>query len=236
MTRRAITNNGGAEVRTDGEFAALVTIQCGKIIERRAYTLSERNGFTDGHDHEHWLEGERELMIQDVPLSRKTKMPTRLVNMQRWSITSQKPFDAVVAAVEEEIGRPNMLEFVAMMTAATSYDEMQKVVHDSVSEIGLMEFMRLDHGAVLRKAGGDGNRKSVRLIVGNPLIMQSMTRLVPDAGSYAPVTVLIDQRPDGVHLSYDEMASVLAPYGNAEALKIARDLDAKVKRLLKSAS
>ena len=163
-------------------------------------------------------------------------MQTREFSGRRWSITSQKPFDAVVAAVEEEIGRPNMLEFVAKMTAATSYDEMQKVVHDSVSEIGLMEFMRLDHGAVLRKAGGDGNRKSVRLIVGNPLIMQSMTRLVPDAGSYAPVTVLIDQRPDGVHLSYDEMASVLAPYGNAEALKIARDLDEKVEGLLKSAS
>jgi uncharacterized protein (DUF302 family) len=156
--------------------------------------------------------------------------------MQRWSIISQKPFDAVVAAVEEAIGRPNMIEFVAKMTTATSYEEMQKVVCDSISEIGLMEFMRLDHGAVLRKAGRDGNCKSVRLIMGNPLIMQSMTRLVPDAGSYAPVTVLIDQRPDGVHLCYDEMASVLAPYGNPEALKIARDLDAKVKRLLTKAS
>jgi uncharacterized protein (DUF302 family) len=163
-------------------------------------------------------------------------MQTRQVNMQRWSITSQKPFDAIVAAVEEEIGKPNMIEFVTKMTAATSCEEMHKVVHDSVSEIGLMEFMRLDHGAVLAKAGVDGNPKSVRLIIGNPLIMQSMTRLVPDAGSYAPVTVLIDQRPDGVHLSYDEMASVLAPYGNAEALKIARDLDAKVKGLLERAS
>jgi uncharacterized protein (DUF302 family) len=163
-------------------------------------------------------------------------MQTRQVNMQRWSITSQKPFDAVVAAVEEAIGRPDMIEFASKMRAARSFEEMQKVVHDSVSEIGLMEFMRLDHGAVLRKAGGDGSRGSVRLIMGNPLIMQSMTRLVPDAGSYAPVTVLIDQRPDGVHMSYDEMASVLAPYGNAEALKIARDLDEKVKRLLKSAS
>ena len=42
------------------------------------------------------------------------------------------------------------------------------------------------------KAGVDGNPKIVRLIMGNPLIMQSMARLVPDAGSYAPVTVLID--------------------------------------------
>jgi uncharacterized protein (DUF302 family) len=162
-------------------------------------------------------------------------MKTRQVNMQRWSITSQKPFDAVVAAVEAKIGRPNMGEFAVTMAAAASYEEMQKVVQGSVGEIGLMEFMRLDHGAVLAKAGVDGNPKIVRLIMGNPLIMQSMARLVPDAGSYAPVTVLIDQRPDGVHLSYDEMASFLAPYGNAEALKIALDLDEKVKRLLESA-
>ena len=162
-------------------------------------------------------------------------MQTPQFSGRRWSIISQKPFDAVVAEVEAKIGRPNIAEFVARMTAATSYEEMEIVVHDSVSEIGLMEFMRLDHGAVLAKAGVDGNPKSVRLIMGNPLIMQSMARLVPDAGSYAPVTVLIDQRPDGVHLSYDEMASFLAPYGNAEASRIAQDLDAKVKRLLESA-
>jgi uncharacterized protein (DUF302 family) len=154
---------------------------------------------------------------------------------RRWSITSQKPFDAVVAEVEAKIGRPDMGEFVARMTDAASYEEMQKVVQDSVGEIGLMEFMRLDHGAALAKAGVDGNPKSVRLIMGNPLIMQTMARLVPDAGSYAPVTVLIDQRPDGVHLSYDEMAGFLAPYGNAEASRIARDPDEKVKRLLESA-
>ena len=163
-------------------------------------------------------------------------MQTRQVDVKRWSITSPKPFDVVVASVEKAIGRPNMIEFIANMTGATSFEEMQNVVHGSVSDIGLMEFMRLDQGAVLAKAGVDGNPKSVRLIMGNPLIMQSMTRLVPDAGSYAPVTVLIDQRPDGVHLSYDEMASFLAPYGNSEALKIARDLDAKVKRLLQDAS
>jgi uncharacterized protein (DUF302 family) len=163
-------------------------------------------------------------------------MQTHEFIVRRWSIISQKPFDAVVAEVEAKIGRPNIAEFVGRMTAAASYEEMKNVVQGSVSEIGLMEFMRLDHGAVLAKAGVDGNPKSVRLIVGNPLIMQSMARLVPDAGSYAPVTVLIDQRADGVHVSYDEMASFLAPYGNADALRIARDLDAKVKRMLKSAS
>jgi hypothetical protein len=156
----------------------------------------------------------------------------RQIIVQRWSIISQKPFDTVVAAVEGAIGRPNLAVFGARMIAATTYEEMKTIVGDSAGEVGLMEFMRLDLGAILAKAGVEGNPKSVRIILGNPLIMQSMARLVPDAGSYAPVTVLIDQRPDGVHLSYDEMVGFLAPYENPEALKIARDLDVKVKGLL----
>jgi len=72
----------------------------------------------------------------------------------------------------------------------------------------------------------------VRLIVCNRLIMQQMARHVPDAGSYAPVTVLVDERSDGVHISYDRMASLLAPYRNSEALAVARDLDKKVETLL----
>lgn len=163
-------------------------------------------------------------------------MQTRSITVQRCTIVSPKTFDAVVAAVEAGIGRPVMGEFVTRMAAAATYQEMERVVQDSVSGRGLMEFMRLDQGAVVAKAGGEKARKMIRLIVGNPLIMQSMVRHVPDAGSYAPVTVLIDERADGVYLSYDEMAGFLSPYENAEALKIARDLDAKVKKLLETAS
>jgi hypothetical protein len=66
--------------------------------------------------------------------------------------------------------------------------------------------------------------------------MKEMTKHVPDASSYAPVTVLVDERADGVHISYDRMASLLAPYGNPDALKVARDLDAKVEHLLQQAA
>ncbi|MGH8093418.1 MAG: hypothetical protein ACREIF_08100 [Chthoniobacterales bacterium] len=65
--------------------------------------------------------------------------------------------------------------------------------------------------------------------------MREMVKHVPDAGSYAPVTILIDERPDVLHLSYDKMASLLAPYKNAETLKVAKDLDAKVEALIASA-
>ena len=76
----------------------------------------------------------------------------------------------------------------------------------------------------------------LRLVVGNPLIMLEMAKAVPDAASYAPVTILVDERDDGVHLSYDSMASLLAPYGSQAALAVAGELDAKVESLLEAAA
>jgi hypothetical protein len=74
--------------------------------------------------------------------------------------------------------------------------------------------------------------QSLRLVVGNPVIMKQMVKFVPDAGSYAPGTILVDERSDGVHISYDEMVSFLATCGNAEALQVAKDLDIKVETSL----
>jgi hypothetical protein len=66
--------------------------------------------------------------------------------------------------------------------------------------------------------------------------MKEMAKHVPDAGSYAPVTVLVDGRADGIHISYDRMASLLAPYGNPDALEVARNLDAKIEDLLRKSA
>jgi CRISPR/Cas system-associated protein endoribonuclease Cas2 len=43
----------------------------------------------------------------------------------------------------------------------------------------------------------------------------------------------VDERQDGVHVSYDRMASLLTPYGNLDALAVARELDAKMEYLLR---
>jgi Domain of unknown function DUF302 len=73
-------------------------------------------------------------------------------------------------------------------------------------------YAKIDQGAVVRKEMGRDVPRIVRSLIGNPLIMKEMAKHVPDAGSYAPVTVLVDERADGVHLSYDRMTSLLAPY------------------------
>jgi uncharacterized protein (DUF302 family) len=163
-------------------------------------------------------------------------MTTKELKVQRFSVTSSKGFEDIVAVVEAAVGRPDMQVFARNLRAANTLPEMEQVVREVTGPSELMEFTRMDFGEVLRKRIGTQAWRSLRLIVGNPIIMSSMVEHVPDAGSYAPVTILIDERADGVHLSYDRMASFLAAYGNPEALKIAQDLDSKVEALLMAAA
>jgi uncharacterized protein (DUF302 family) len=131
-------------------------------------------------------------------------MPIKAIEVQRFSLTTSRSFEAVVASLK--------------------------------AGVGLMLFLEFDHGAVVRKETGLAKPKIMRLVIGNPLVMKEMAKHVPDAGSYAPVTVLVDERDDGVHLSYDRMSSFLSPYENPDALKVARELDAKVEKLLDDAA
>lgn len=161
-------------------------------------------------------------------------MATREINVQRFSLTSSRPFRELVAAIDAQVGHPDMKAFQKAIDAAKNVADLEKVVQGAVGHTGFMEFARFDLGEILRKEQGTKARPLLRMVIGNPLIMKEMVKLTPDAGSYAPITVLIDEREDGVHLSYDRMASFLAPYGSQESLNVAQDLDAKVESLLKA--
>ena len=168
--------------------------------------------------------------------TRNKSMTTRKVEIERVSFTSSKPFDAVVASIKAAVGQPDMAEFRQATRSAQSFAELERIVQGGLGSTGLMLFMELDLGGILRRESGLETPKIIRFVIGNPLTMKEMAKHVPDAGSYAPVTILVDERRDGVHLSYDKMASLLAPYGSPEAIAVARDLDTKIERLLREAA
>jgi uncharacterized protein (DUF302 family) len=163
-------------------------------------------------------------------------MTVSKIEIERFSVTSSKPFAAVVAALEAAVGKPDMVEFAQAIRATRTLGELERTVQAGLGRTGLMMFMKLDHGAVLSKETGSDRPRIIRFVIGNPLIMKEMVKHVADAGSYAPVTILVDERPDGVHLSYDTMTSFLAPYGNAAALTVARALDSKVESLIRESA
>ena len=158
--------------------------------------------------------------------------------VERRVLVSSRRFEDVITAIDAAIGHPDMRAFWKEIGATSTYPEMEAVVNRAIGPSGFMEFTRFDHGQFLRKAQSvaAASPRIIRFVIGNPLIMMAMAKHVHDAGSYAPVTLLIDEREDGVHLAYDTMASYLDSYGQPEALKVARELDTKVGTLMEFAA
>jgi len=163
-------------------------------------------------------------------------MVTKLISVERFSVTSAKPFADVVSAIRALVGHPDITKFLSDVSAAKDDQEIQRIVTDAVGPTDLMEFMRFDQGAVLRRELGPAAPNVLRLLIGNPLTMRKMVKHIHDARSYAPVTILIDERPDGVHISYDRMVSLIVPYENSESLRVARAFDNNVEDILVAAA
>ncbi len=162
-------------------------------------------------------------------------MPITHLYVERFSLTSDQPFESVIAKVKGGIRHPYMPALWDEIWRAESFATIEAVLKDVFGPTGLMQFGEFDDGGFIRKDKGEGTPNAIRLLIGNPLLMKEMTELVPDAAAYAPVTVLIDERDGKVHLSYDRMASLLDAYKNPIASRIAKALDAKIEALITSA-
>lgn len=163
-------------------------------------------------------------------------MPITELRVRRLNLVSLRPFEEIVERLGATIGHPDMHAFYRAISATKTVADLEEVVQGAIGSSQLIEFVRFDAGEVLRKEEGREESKILRLVVGNPLILKEMAKTVPDAAAYVPVTILIDERVDGVHLSYDLMGSLLTPYGSPPALMVARDLDAKIENLLRTAA
>lgn len=172
-----------------------------------------------------------------MPETVETTVPVRRV-----TVSTERPFDDVVAAVYAGLGRvPDFRGLVKEWRASPGGAHFEAAVAAVAGSSGLIEFLSLDLGAALTARDPQRGRRLVRIIAGNPVTMSKMTATVADAGSYAPVTILVAERTDGgapigTTLSYDRVASAIAPYASAEASAVATSLDDAVVSLLHQAA
>jgi hypothetical protein len=75
----------------------------------------------------------------------------RTTEMERFSLTTSKRCDDVIAGVNAAIGHPDMAAFERSTHEARSFAELKSAVEKGLSKAGLMLFMRLDQGAVVQK-------------------------------------------------------------------------------------
>jgi hypothetical protein len=162
------------------------------------------------------------------------------VQIRRHVFDSERPFPDVLGAIFGGISQPDIEVLFGKLAASTSYEQFSSLVRQAQGSAGLIRFMELDldHALTLDPQARDqAGRRLVRLIAGNPVTMGEMTRHVTDAGSYAPVTILIQDKPGGgTRVAYDTVASAIAPYHDAAATQVAQRLDAEVLELLRQAT
>ena len=162
------------------------------------------------------------------------------VVVRRHVFDSDRPFQAVLDDIFGGITRPDIGALLGKLAASTSYEQFSSLVRQAQGSAGLIRFMELDldHALTLDPQARDrAGCRLVRLIAGNPVTMGEMTRHVADAGSYAPVTILVEEKPaGGTRVAYDTVASAIAPYRDAAASQVAQRLDAEVLELLHQAT
>ena len=82
-------------------------------------------------------------------------MATKEIKVERFSVTSPKPFGEVVKALEASVGHPNMNTFMSDIISAKSFTDLEKMIHAATGPSGLMQFVRFDLGEIVRKERGD---------------------------------------------------------------------------------
>ncbi|SNY53664.1 DUF302 domain-containing protein [Paractinoplanes atraurantiacus] len=158
------------------------------------------------------------------------------VGVERVVLTSDRPIDEVLADVNAGIGQADIAVQAKTWAQARTYPDFEEAVRAMAGPSGLTRFMHIGLDTALRKNPDITPYRLERIIAGNPVTMSGMTRYVPHAGSYAPVTILIWQAGDQVNLAYDTMVSYLRPYGDERALAVAKELDDEVLTLLRAAA
>ena len=75
-------------------------------------------------------------------------MATKQINVERFSVISSKSFPDVLAAIESQIGHPDIRKFVRDIATTKTDEELQAAVRDAIGPTDLMEFIRFDHDDV----------------------------------------------------------------------------------------
>jgi uncharacterized protein (DUF302 family) len=142
-------------------------------------------------------------------------------------------FDDVLQRLRVQMGRVNVSDVVGLArNVATEADYVREVTKRYVGESGFMLFAEIDHGGWLPIFGI--RRRTVRWILGNPLIAVTMIRHDITAGLFAPVELLISEHQDGegTNIVYLRPSSVMVTERN-EPLRVAAEaLDVKLDALV----
>jgi uncharacterized protein (DUF302 family) len=148
-------------------------------------------------------------------------------------LTTTKPFEAVRADFERQLGRVDADAYQASL-AGGDVQATMATIEAMAGPSGFMIFATHDHGSLLGMVGP--RRKALQYILGNPLFAIEMTRHAIAASLYAPLRVLLYEDDEGAScIEYDRPSSIFGQFGDDRIGRVAASLDRKLESLAASA-
>ncbi|KAK5060118.1 hypothetical protein LTR84_010002 [Exophiala bonariae] len=173
------------------------------------------------------------------------------ITTPRTTYRSSVPFETAESRLRSTIQREkNAAPVTEIATAKAPVFETResftKFIQSRIGEHGFMHFHEFNHGTWLQAyypeisgvTGPDGNTKhlrSIRFILGNPLIAQTMLRHDLNTGLSVPIELLLSEEVDGsAKIVQFRPSGLIAGYEGApeELGKAARILDGKAEALI----
>jgi uncharacterized protein (DUF302 family) len=169
-------------------------------------------------------------------MSVEAKVRTRPFSGVRIVVDTPVPIEQVLQRLRASMGTASIPDVNVIARTAATEAEFAKQVERFVGESGFVLFAEYDHGAWLQRYGI--RRRTVRWVLGNPLIAITMLRHDITAGLFAPVEILVTEQENGAGTTvvYVRPSSLMVIEDNAPLRKAAEALDAKLESLVAKAT
>ncbi|MBW4430738.1 MAG: DUF302 domain-containing protein [Pelatocladus maniniholoensis HA4357-MV3] len=163
------------------------------------------------------------------------KIPDERVQTINYTVTrvivsSEKPFQEVIEAIESILGDGKYSVFEELVDAKAPFEQVESVVESMLGQSGFMKLAVFNTGGLLSLMG---KAKNVKLyLLGNPLIANQMIEHNPVVGLYVPPRLLVYDDYEGkTHITYDKLSSILSQFDNEFILKVSQKLDQRFQEI-----
>jgi uncharacterized protein (DUF302 family) len=150
---------------------------------------------------------------------------------KRIEIRSSLSFDEVMNRLRECTGKSTVPLINKVASQSQSPEEFDaEVTRQFVGPSGFMLFAEIEHSGWIAIYGI--HRRTLRIILGNPLFAITMMREDISAGLFAPVEMLLVEDGEGSTLYYVQPSSLMVIAKNEPLLRAAAALDEKLEELV----
>ena len=151
-------------------------------------------------------------------------------------LASAKPFAQAIKDIQAEMGRANTETLGEKLSASKDFAEFTEEMEFLAGRSNFINVALLNWGKMMAKV--PLGMKAVLFVIGNPLTARKLLEAGgPEVGLYLPTKIYVYEDREGhTQVTYDQIAPVMAPYGNPQLDAVAAVIDKALANLADKAA